>query len=72
MSFINDSSTQLNYSTISFLSSNPSSITNPSFLFSDGTSGIYNATPNTIIMYTSSTTALTIDSNNVYMVMQQD
>ena len=62
MSFINDSSTQLNYSTISFLSSIPSSVTNPSLLFSDGTSGIYNATTNTIIMYTSSTTALTIDS----------
>ena len=62
MNFINDNSTQLNITTTSYLPSY-SSITNPSILFYDGTSGIYNATANTIIMYTSGTTALTIDSN---------
>ena len=62
MSFTNDTSTQLNYTTFTNLPTY-SSVTNPSILFNDGTSGIYNSTANTIIMYTSSTTALTIDSN---------
>ena len=62
MSFPTDTSTQLNYTTVSYLPSY-SSITNPSILFNDGTSGIYNSTANSIIIYTSSTTALTIDSN---------
>ncbi len=56
--FHNDISTQLNYSTSLYLPSY-SSASNPSILFNDGTSGIYNATANSIIFYTSSTTALT-------------
>jgi hypothetical protein len=60
--FNNDTSTQLNYTTSSYLPSY-SSASNPSILFNDGTSGIYNATANSIILYTSSTTALTIDTN---------
>ena len=62
MSFPTDTSTQLNYTTVSYLPTY-SSITNPSILFNDGTSGIYNSTANSIIIYTSSTTALTIDTN---------
>ena len=62
MNFNNDNSTQLNITTASYLPTY-SSTTNPSILFNDGTSGIYNATSNTIIFYTSGTTALTIDSN---------
>ena len=60
--FNNDTSIQLNYTTSSYLPSY-SSASNPSILFNDGTSGIYNATANSIIFYTSSTTGLTIDSN---------
>ena len=60
--FNNDTSVQLNYTTSSYLPSY-SSASNPSILFNDGTSGIYNATANSIIFYTSSTTAFTIDSN---------
>ena len=62
MSFQNDNSIQLNYTTASYLPSY-SSITTPTILFNDSTSGIYNATANAIIFYTSSTSALTIDSN---------
>ena len=51
MSFPSDTSTQLNYTTVSYLPTY-SSITNPSILFNDGTSGIYNSTANSIIMYT--------------------
>ena len=60
--FNNDTPIQLNYTTASYLPSY-SSASNPSILFNDGTSGIYNATANSIIFYTSSTTGLTIDSN---------
>ena len=60
--FNNDTSTQLNNTTFSYLPSY-SSASNPSILFNDGTSGIYNATANSIIFYTSGTTALTIDTN---------
>jgi len=62
MSFQNDNSTQLNITSVSYLASY-TSITNPSILFSDRTSGIYNSTSNTIILYTNNTNALTIDSN---------
>ena len=62
MSFPSDTSTQLNYTTTSYLPTY-SPITNPSILFNDGTSGIYNSTANSIIMYTSSTTAFTIETN---------
>ncbi len=62
MSFPNDLSTQLNYASFTIIPTF-SSVTNPSILFNDGTSGIYNNTTNSIIFYTSSTTALTIDTN---------
>ncbi len=62
MSFPNDLSTQLNYTSITIISTF-SSVTNPSILFNDGTSGIYNNTTNSIIFFSSSTTALTIDTN---------
>ena len=62
MSFPTDTSTQLNYTTASYLLSY-SSITNASILFNDGTCGILNSTANSIIIYTSSTTALTIDTH---------
>ena len=62
MSYPTDSSTQFDYTTLSILPTF-SSVTNPSILFNDGTSGIYNNTTNSIIVFTSSTTALTIDTN---------
>ena len=62
MSFPNDLSTQLNYASLTIIPTF-SSVTNPSILFNDGTSGIYNNTTNSIIFFTSSTTALTIDTN---------
>jgi hypothetical protein len=62
MEYPTDSSTQLDYATLSMLPTF-SSVTNPSILFNDGTSGIYNNTTNSIIVFTSSTTALTIDTN---------
>jgi hypothetical protein len=62
MSFPNNISTHLNYTTVSIFPTN-SSVTNPTILFNDGTSGIYNNTTNSIIFFTSSTTALTIDTN---------
>ena len=60
--FNNDTSTQLTNTSVLYLPSY-SSASNPSILFNDGTSGIYNATANSIIFYTSGTTALTIDSS---------
>ncbi len=62
MSFPNDISTQLNYTTVSIFPTY-SSVTNPTILFIDGASGIYNNTTNSIIFFTSSTTACTIDTN---------
>ncbi len=62
MSYPTDSSTQLDDTTLSILPTF-SSVTDPSILFNDGTSGIYNNTTNSIIVFTSSTTALTIDTN---------
>ena len=62
MSYPTDSSTQFDYTTLSILPTF-SSVTNPTILFNDGTSGIYNNTTNSIIFFTSSTTALTIDTN---------
>ncbi len=56
-----DTSVQFDYASLSMLSTY-STVTNPSILFNDGTSGIYNNAANSIIFYTSSTTALTIDS----------
>ena len=74
--FNNDTSVQLNYTTSSYIPT-ISSVTSPSIVFNDvGTSGIYNNTANSIIVFTSSTTALTVDTKllqiNVYMVMKTD
>ena len=58
--FSNDSSAQLSYTpTISY---SYGTINTPDITF-NGTSGIYNSTSNTIIIFTSQTSALTIDSN---------
>ncbi len=62
MSYPTDTSIQIDYASLSITPSY-STITNPSNLFNDGTSGIYNNAANSIILYTSSTTALTIDSS---------
>ncbi len=48
MSFPNDLSTQLNYTSITIIPTF-SSVTNPSILCNDGTSGVYNNTTNSII-----------------------
>jgi hypothetical protein len=56
MSYPTDSSAQFDYASLTIIPSY-SSITNPSILYNDGTSGIYNSAANNIIMYTSSTTA---------------
>ncbi len=64
MSYPTDSSVQFNYASLSTIPTVTfSSVTNPSILFNDGTSGIYNYTTNLMIVFTSSTTALTIDTN---------
>jgi len=61
--FISDNSTQIN-NAISYLPTSwYSNITNPSFLFNDGTSGIYNPSANNIQFFTNNTDALIIDSN---------
>ncbi len=62
MSYPTDSSAQFDYASLTITPSY-SSITNPSIWFNDGTSGIYNSAANNIIIYTSSTTAFTIDTN---------
>ncbi len=62
MSYPTDTSVQFDYTTVTILPTF-SSVTSPSILFNDGTSGIYNNTANSIIVFTSSTTALTIDTN---------
>ena len=64
MEYPTNSSTQLDYRTLSILPTF-SSVSNPSIfrLFNDGISGIYNNTTNSLIVFTSSTTALTIDTN---------
>jgi hypothetical protein len=62
MSCPTDSSTHFDCTSLSLLPSF-TSVTNTSTLFNVGTSGIYNNAANSIILYTSSTTALTIDTN---------
>ena len=62
MSYPTDSSTQFDYTTLSILPTF-SSVTNPTILFNDGTSGIYNPSNNVIKMFTNNIDALTIDSN---------
>jgi hypothetical protein len=62
MSYPTDTSIQFDYASLSILPTY-SSVTNPTFSFHDGTSGIYNNTTNSIIVFTHSTTALTIDTN---------
>ena len=58
--FINDTSIQQSYTpTISF---SYNTLTNPDINF-NGTGGIYNSTSNTIIIFTSQTSALTIDTH---------
>jgi hypothetical protein len=52
MNFPNDSSTQLDYTTVSII---PTYSINPTILFNDGTSGIYINTTKSIIGFTSST-----------------
>ena len=67
MIFINDNSTQTGVitNTITPIYSN---VTNPSIIFTDLTSGIYNPSSNKLILYTSGTAALTIDSNQLLRV----
>ena len=62
MSYPTDTSVQLNYTTVTILPTF-SSVTTPSILFNDGTSGIYNPSNNVIKMFTNNIDALTIDSN---------
>lgn len=58
--FTNDNSTQLSY--LPTITYTYGSINTPDITF-NGTSGIYNSTANTIILFTNNTPALTIDSN---------
>ncbi len=51
MEYPTDTSTFFYYTTLSTLPTY-SSVTNPSILYNDGTSGIYNNTSNTIIFFT--------------------
>ena len=62
MSYPTDTSVQLNYTTVTILPTF-SSVTTPSILFNDGTSGLYNPSNNVIKMFTNNIDALTIDSN---------
>ena len=64
MSFINDDSAQLGINSVTY---NPtySSVSDPNITFNDLTSGIYNPSDNTIVLYTASTPALTIDSSQI-------
>ncbi len=62
MSYPTDTSVQCDFASLS-IHPTYSSVTNPTILFYDGTSGIYDNTRNSIIFFTSSTTALTIDTN---------
>ncbi len=61
MSHPTDIFVQFDYASLSILPTY-SSVTNP-ILFKDGTRGIYNNTTKSIILFTSSTTSLTIDTN---------
>jgi len=62
MSYPTDTSVQLDYTSVSILPTF-SSVTAPTILFNDGTSGIYNPSNNVIKMFTNNIDALTIDSN---------
>ncbi len=62
MSYPTDTSVQLDYTSVSILPTF-SSVTAPTILFNDGTSGIYNPSKNVIKMFTNNIDALTIDSN---------
>ena len=50
MSYPTDISVQFDYTTVSIFPTY-SSVTNPTILFNDGTSGIYNNTTNSIIFF---------------------
>ena len=65
MSYPTDASVQFNYTTITILPTF-SSVTTPSILFNDGTSGLYNPSNNVIKMFTNNIDALTIDSNQCF------
>ncbi len=67
MTYPTDISVQFDYTSLSILPTF-SSVTAPAILFNDGTSGIDNNTANSIIVFTSSTTALTIDTNQCLYV----
>jgi hypothetical protein len=71
MSYPTVTSVQFDYVSLSILPAY-SSVTNPTILFNDGTSGIYNNAANSIIFYTRSTTALTVVLVSVYRVMELD
>jgi hypothetical protein len=62
LSYPTDTSVQLDYTSVSILPTF-SSVTAPTILFNDGTSGIYNPSNNVIKMFTNNIDALTIDSN---------
>jgi hypothetical protein len=63
MNISNDTSIQLDYASVSYLPTY-SSLTNATIFINDGgTNGIYSNAANSIIFYTSSTTALTIDAS---------
>ncbi len=63
MSYPTDTSVQFDYTSLSILPTFSSVTAAPTILFNDGTSGINNNTTKSIIVFTSSTTALTIDTN---------
>ena len=67
MNFINDNSTQTGINNVTYTPTY-SNVTNPTILFNDLTSGIYNPSSNKLILYTSGTAALTIDSNQLLRV----
>ncbi len=62
MSYPTDTSVPFHYTTVTILPTF-SSVTTPSILFNDGTSGLYNPSNNVIKMFTNNIDALTVDSN---------
>ena len=62
MNFVTDNSSQLGINSISYTPTY-STLNNPSIVFSDFKSGIYNPSLNTIKIFTNNIDALTIDSN---------
>ena len=62
MNFINDNSNQTGINSVLYTPIY-SSVNKPNVIFNDSTTGIYNPSKDKIIIYTASTPALTIDSN---------